>query len=324
MTERQQDHRDYRTDVLLRFMDHLKNLEILNGKSVEAAFSTEQATRDTLQHLDKEAFVNLLQGINGILRGKRSKDWKLDWERVELVGFAETVLFPPIEKKALLLDVLHSTMKRMADAGSELEDIATLVSSALVAIHPFGDGNGRTSRLIHEMIAHGTQEGWRERLKELLSEDGRDLHDTAPPVKLTHQLKDLVMERAGATEITANDKPIDVLWTNRPPSKMEFPKDTDQQHAALFIDAYKNDDRLAFAAVLSYLQSKGTLHEFLREFPAHQTINLDALFPTLTSQEFDSILETYGELKADQVRLLMDSIEHPEKEEYLETKKQSR
>lgn len=316
MTERQQDQRDFRTDVLLRFMDHLKNLEVLGGKSVEAAFSSEPATRDTLQHLDKEAFVNLLQGINGILRGKRSHDWKLDWERVDLVGFAETVLFPPIEKKALLLGELHATMKRMVDAGRPRQDIATLVSSTLVAIHPFGDGNGRTSRLIDEMIAHGTQEGWRGRLKKLLSEDGRELHDTAPSVATTNQLQDLVMEHAGATGITADDKPVDVLWTNRPPSKMEFPKGTDPQHTTLFIDAYKHDGRLAFAAVLNHLQAKGTLHEFLQDFPQHQVINLDTLFPTLTSQDIESILETYGELKANQVRLLMDSIEHPENEDY--------
>lgn len=114
----------------------------------------------------------------------------------------------------------------------------------------------------------------------------------------------------------ADGKPVDFFWTNRPPSKMEFPKNTDQYHDTLFIDAYKNDDRLAFAAVLSYLQSKGTLHEFLREFPNHQTIDLDTLFPTLTSQDIESILETYGELKAKQVRILMDSIEHPDKPEY--------
>lgn len=302
--------------MLLRFVDQMKNLKVLNGKSVEGAFSTEQTTRDTLHHLDKEAFMNLIQGINGVLRGKRSKDWKLDWEHVDLVGFAETVLFPPIEKKTLLLDELHATMKRMTDTGRDLEDIATLVSSALVAIHPFGDGNGRTSRLIYEVIAHGTQKGWRERLKELLSEDGRNLHDTAPPAAATNQLKDLVMERAGATGIMVDDKPVDVLWTERPPSKIEFPKGTDLQRATLFIDAYKHDERLAFAAVLNHLQTKGTLNEFLRDFPQHQVINLDTLLPTLTSQDIESILETYGELKANQVRLLMDSIEHPENEDY--------
>lgn len=75
MAEHQPDQRDYRTDVLLRFVDQMKNLEALNGKSVETAFSSEQATRETLHHLDKGAFVNLLQGVNGILRGKRSQDW---------------------------------------------------------------------------------------------------------------------------------------------------------------------------------------------------------------------------------------------------------
>lgn len=78
MTEPQPDQRDRGADILLRFINQMKHLDILDGKSVEAAFSSEQATRETLHQLDREAFVNLLQGINGILRGKRSRDWKLD------------------------------------------------------------------------------------------------------------------------------------------------------------------------------------------------------------------------------------------------------
>jgi hypothetical protein len=308
--ENERDHRDYRSNVLLRFLDRSKDLEVLGGKSIEKAFSSEESIRETLEGLSRDEFVGLLTGINGILRGKKSKDWSLDWERVELQGFAETILFPRAKDKPRLLAQLHSAMERMVEDNRNLNDVATLVSTGLVAIHPFGDGNGRTSRFVYEIIAHGTRDGWQDRVKELLSEDGRWVRDTAPPPSVTNSIKKLVLGKED--DVTVDGKPVHFLFSDSSPSKLPLPEGVDKNDTALFVDAYKNDERLIAAAVRQRLQSHHTLEKFLRDFPAHKAIDLDTLLPTLNAEDIRTILDNYGVLKARQVELLINSIEHPD------------
>lgn len=95
-----------------------------------------------------------LSRINGILREKPLHDRSEDGERVE-VGFGimgdTAYLPPPAERKAELMQYAFEGAKKVSDR----HDRANLAYYAIQAIHPYLDGNGRTGRLVHELLDEG-------------------------------------------------------------------------------------------------------------------------------------------------------------------------
>lgn len=57
-----------------------------------------------------------------------------------------------------LMDGLVASIERWRAAGVPAPIVAAAAHFALISIHPFDDGNGRTARLLADMILH--QEGW--------------------------------------------------------------------------------------------------------------------------------------------------------------------
>lgn len=66
--------RQKRSEVLLRFLNAAENIEPFRDKKFAEIFSDEEHKRAFISSLKMEEFTELLNGVNGILRGKKKKN----------------------------------------------------------------------------------------------------------------------------------------------------------------------------------------------------------------------------------------------------------
>ena len=139
-------------------------------KFLETRKSDEQFD-EWIQKLSYEDFSNYLTRLNGILREVPIKQRSVDGKGVEIsfgvVGDEISYLPPAAEEKENLMRETFDALKNIPDN----EDRALLTYYALQAIHPYSDGNGRTGRLVHELISAEGKELTKEKLSELLDHD---------------------------------------------------------------------------------------------------------------------------------------------------------
>lgn len=142
------------------FLDKTKFLELRKD---------ENRFDDWIKEVSYEDFSKYLVRLNGILRGIPIKNRHIDGENVEILsptpGESLTRYLPPeSEKKDELMEKTFNSIKNIPDNN----DRALLMYYVIQAIHPFADGNGRTGRLIYEIISDGGKNITRENISKLL------------------------------------------------------------------------------------------------------------------------------------------------------------
>ncbi len=307
--------REKRSEVLLRFLRTAENIEPFHGRKIEDIFSSEKEKRTFLENLQETEFVELLDGVNGILRGKKKDEWGMDGETVALEAVMTGIGYVPPrqeDKPDLLAKVLASA-KEMSQGGKDLRDVALLVSSSLNAIHPYLDANGRTSRLIYTLLTKEFNDETKAELQGVLSRDGRDTLDIDPGL-IQHEINKLIEKEIGVTDIEINTDKI----TNLFGSKRDFQFDAEilEEDQKLFGELLDKDGRYLFLSVFQYLQQQGDKEKYLRKFPERAAVPIELLSKNLTQEGLSQILQTYKELKKKYVEILIDSISHPENEKY--------
>jgi len=307
--------REKRSEVLLRFLRSAENIEPLHGRKMEDIFSSEEEKRAFLENLQETEFAELLDGVNGILRGKKKDEWGMDGETVALEGMMVGVGYVPPrqeDKPELLAKVLASA-KQMSRDGKSLEDIALLVSSSLNAVHPYLDANGRTSRLIHTLLTKDFNDETKAELQGVLGRDGRDKLDIDPGL-IQHEINDLIEKEVGARDSEINTDKITNLFGSK--RDFQFSAEISEEDQKLFGELLDKDDRYLFLSVFQYLQQQGDKEKYLRKFPERTAVPIELLSRNLTQEGLSQILQTYKELKKKYVETLIDSIAHPENEKY--------
>lgn len=307
--------REKRSEVLLRFLRSAENIEPLHGRKIEDIFSTEEEKRVFIEGLQTEEFIELLDGVNGILRGKKKDEWGMDGEAVALEGATLGVGYVPPrqeDKPELLAEILAS-VKEMNRDGKDLKDIALLVSSSLNATHPYLDGNGRTSRFVYLLLSKNFNEETKGELQEALGKYGRDKLDIDPGL-VQFEISELIEKEAGVNDPEINVDRISNLFGRK--QDLQFGEEISEEDKNLFSDLLGKDDRYLFLSVFQYLQNQDEKEKYLRRFPRRIAIPVDLLSKNLTQEGLSQILKTYRELKKKYVETLMDSIANPEKEKY--------
>jgi hypothetical protein len=150
---------------VFEFLDRTKFLDIRKS---------DEQFDEWLQKLSYEDYTNYLTRLNGILREVPIKKRAIDGGNVELssqrgdVSHAE-YLPPSVEQKSDMMKEIFGALKQI----SNNEDRALLIYYALQAIHPYSDGNGRTGRLLHELISENGKQLTQASLSELLDHDSK-------------------------------------------------------------------------------------------------------------------------------------------------------
>ena len=144
-----------------KFLERTKFLDVRKS---------DEQFNEWLQNLSYEDYNNYLTRLNGILREVPIKQRSVDGSGVE-VSFGVmgdiSYLPPSAEQKEGMMKETFDALKKIPDN----EDRALLAYYALQSIHPYSDGNGRTGRLLYEIISEDGKELTEEKLSELLDHD---------------------------------------------------------------------------------------------------------------------------------------------------------
>lgn len=311
------ENREQRAEVLLRFLNTAENIEPFRGKKFEAIFSDEEHKRDFIKNLSTEEFLQLLNGLNGVLRDKKKEDWKMDGETVALESmFLGTGYVPPRQedKPELLAEVLE-TAKTMNREGRNIEDIALLISSSLNAIHPYLDANGRTSRMIYSLLTKNLDNEGKKELRTILSENSRDKVNIDPGL-IQGELTNLIKNELGINSALITPESVIGLWREDFGEELEFRSDVNENQKSLFSELLEKDDEYFFFAVKRYLDNSSDKEKYVKKFPWWSKVLVDDLVKDLDSEGVNQILANYRNFKKEYVEKLIGCIADPNNEEY--------
>lgn len=159
-----QEQKEEKLETGKKVFEFLERTKLLDVRKSDEQFN------GWLQELSYEDYSNYLTRLNGILREVPIKKRTVDGSRVEVsFGIMGDISYlpPSDEQKDGLMRESFDALKTIPDN----EDRALLTYYALQAIHPYSDGNGRTGRLVYEIISEDGKELTEEKLSELLDHD---------------------------------------------------------------------------------------------------------------------------------------------------------
>lgn len=175
--------REEQASRLLDFLDRVHANEVFDTKEHKMAY---------IKSLTFEQFTHLLMHINGILRDIPMKERAI-FEDVEMVPDEGTGLaaemaqlkpseMPLPQDKPELLKYAFERVCELDDP----RDIGLCLATALNAIHVFGDGNGRTSRLVYDLMNYSYTGSERDNnfLRTTIGAEGRFVTPDANPTRL--------------------------------------------------------------------------------------------------------------------------------------------
>ncbi|MFA6184290.1 MAG: Fic family protein [Parcubacteria group bacterium] len=323
----QKDERTHRSDVLLRFIDSSKNIKVFQGKKFDKIFSSEESKRLFIENMQNDDFIELVTGVNGILRDIKKEDWKMDGENVTLgLDEGNPEYIPPLhEDKLMLFEQALQAAKKMEIDGRSIKDIAILISSSINAIHPFNDANGRTSRFVYLALTRLYGEDLHNDLNLALSDAGRFESVDINPGKIENKIISVLKEKNGLNDPETNkDNIFEVEWEGSK-SDIEFnPRVSEKTKAELLkIVSDKDYGDLTFFKYLNqkvinnkYLKHHEPCDHFGKYLPSRNNILINELFKDIDEEEAKIIFSIYRNTKIEYIQTLIDSIANPDKSEY--------
>ncbi|MCA9309017.1 Fic family protein [Candidatus Saccharibacteria bacterium] len=162
--ETHQDRVEYATELVTDF-----DLE------TDAEFFTEPQNRlDFISSLDADEFADLARHINARMRGYEPREKTTIHEKG---GFLPLEATPKAKEKPESLEAGFNAIKEYLDNSADSVEektrgVGMAVEALIIWVHPYNDGNGRTSRFLAKFIEDGTTD-IDELITETASNDSR-------------------------------------------------------------------------------------------------------------------------------------------------------
>lgn len=293
--------RDRQSDKIIRFLDHIGAYEYvqntLGGNEQKPSF---------------EDFESFLQRINGIARDipiqKRSPDGK----NVQLSGFIENALVPRHEDKANLLKYAFDNIENINE-----EEVKYLIPAVINAVHLFSDGNGRTSRIIYQLLEkHSSKADFEQAMNLCLGQHGRFDSPDASPSLISWEVEKIVLGKRG-WKFSDNEMPVGPgsLLVGKGISAPEIRK-IDKNHDSYAIvkkclDIYRDDSLYILNAIHSVLGDE-EIEKFISDKYSLCRISPLKMVDQLSSEQWQKILDSYYQLKKEHVKTIIDSFINPD------------
>lgn len=301
--ERDSDVRPRMAEKMTRLLNTIKNIKGFEGRSIEEIFGNEDSRRSFLLKITPQDYNQLIIGINGVLRNRNRYEWKMDGQNV-LMGDED--IFPEFEDKEVLLTSSLTEAQKMVKEGRSIQDIATLLSAALVSVHPFEDGNGRTTKFIMTLISNGYTKSDETFFKEILSSDfSSDIE------RFSNYLFSILEVDIGTAKFNGRDFIYDFensKYENQ--NNIVFSSGVSEEMRKDFITAL-NRSNYMFLAIAVYFKKDINLY-----YKIHSGAERSLFIPELDSESVNGIMHEFRFIKKRMVELLIDCIANPDKEEY--------
>lgn len=299
-TETQSESHD-----LIRFMDRVHAEEI---------YETPEIALQNLREMDYSTFESMLVRINGIVRDTDVHERGFDgggFIKTEnaLTRSATIDYVPPLpEHRQDLLEEAFAVAKTV----DYPDEAATLLGLSINAIHPFNDGNGRTSRFVYTLLSRGYDgsDEAREYYESVLRNvEGRQVLDINPEkFSLEWKLKRKVVSKL------AKEQNIDVT-----PSRLHggFETNDFESQSPLNLICNKSvsrDQRAKLFMVLNggvsgveafmnfFAQQEIATKDYANEYGA---ISVSETVPSLSNDDIETIFNLFGTAKKEFVQELI-------------------
>ncbi len=307
-----------------------KVIRILHAMKLENMLADTEGRLEFIRNLNFQSFKNFLVRINGIVRGLPIKGRDFEKEDVVFDGFGFRSTPPdPEDREELLKEVFEQARQCRT-----LADIAFLLSTSINAVHPFSDGNGRTSRLVFLLVqdGYGATPKEDQKVRRVLGEGGRREIDTNPLLIRGEVLKVLKARK----DFQSFESPTLPDSIGKYIREMVIPGVRSEEKKERFIRMIEDGSTdFGLIAVFRYLADKGYVSgQFFKVVPDTSlkilhpetgkvmdnpnppdkiVISLHDVLKILTDKDVDEILEYNREAKKEYIRLLADVIVNPER-----------
>lgn len=274
-------------------------------KFIEKAsiFETTQKILSDNQEFSFDDFKYFLNRLNGQLRNIPVQKRVVDGNDV-YIGHekSEKHLPPKNEDKLEILEKAFSVSRNIS-----IEDTSYLLPLIVNECHLYADGNGRTSRFLHQLIVSKSEEELQEELKIALGDNGRfasnDISSLQNFIGISAQ-EEVLQKYGWDFSENANHEII----------KGGFYSDVEENEKSIFLTEFNKlktgDTKLLLTSILDVL-GKEKYHELLKEDTQRVSTNL--LLKSIDFEIWEKIRDKFYEIKKESVFKLIDYFENPER-----------
>lgn len=256
-----------------------------------------------------DEFKNFLVRINGVAREIPIKKRSFDGKEMTISGFLGTdTLFPKFEDKEDLLRYAYDSL-----ITTNRGDLKYSLPAIINAIHYFEDGNGRTSRIMHQLLEnHSTNQEMLDSLGKALGGEGRfDTLDINPGL-IIEEIQKIIFSKHGL-QVEDNGDP-NFRETFRRVASVEFEKIKENHTNIEYIKDFKSKlfvDGSYLKTVLCEVLGE-EINEILTQKYGSNDISPLKMAEILSEAQWQEIFEKYYGLKKEYVKILIDIFAKPE------------
>lgn len=288
-----------RAKRIIKFLEKMKAFDFFQGLA---------SNKKEKGKVDFNQFKSFLIRLNGIVRGLPMKERKFDGEDVQLSGFIETILPPKYEDKEEILEYAFETAKDL-----DMNSRAYMLPLLINALHLFADGNGRTSRILFQLLNSATKSDFDRELVKAINAEGRTETLDINPGLIEVKIQKYILTKHG-WHYTTNNKFV-------PPLKMKEHRIASAEFETIKAGSKKLDKNIQELDKLLRSESWYVLTAITEALSAekYQAILSDngmispIKMQNLNQDDWDKIFNKFWEFKKENVRLMVDIFKEPEK-----------
>ena len=257
-------------------------------------------------------FEDFIVRLNGIIRDIPIADRSTDGENVYLDGFLEQDFVPKHSDKEELLRHAYDSISDIKKT-----DIKYMISAVVNSVHLFADGNGRTSRILHQLLSeHASEEEFLSETQKALGKYGRFESADINTELINFELKREVLKKHdwNFDDLTAPEGKLDnknFRFTSLEAHNMSndenivLPKEVKE-----FFDLEEKNKHYAVTAIYMLLGER--IEElFTDKYKRENEISPLKMVEVLTTEEWHNLVDNMYELKKEQVEDLVKIFKNP-------------
>lgn len=306
-----------------------KLVEFMDKTHAQDIFASPETTEMFIKDLDYKQFEGFLNRVNGICREQPTSTRQMDGrghieETNAFLGWSIPEYEPPAvdDRQPLMYEVFQALQ-----ASHDLKQSGTMLGLVINAIHPYNDGNGRTSRFVYSLLTHGYNGSPDDKqyFNGLLTNtEGRKVVDLNP--EKSHLAWQFTMTKrkeiankfgyegyipsygyGGYSAEFAEDMNETNILTNE-----SIPLEA--RRALHSIVADKKFEATLFMEFM--LESGRDITEYIKAFDEgkRNIIKLDKLLPELTSDDISKLSTKQSSLKKEYVETLINIFTNPDQQ----------